>query len=272
MTGVVSILLLGALRIVTDAEYTFASLALLPVMAVAWIGGGLSGVLLAALATAMWVAADLATDQQFSAPWIPWANALTRFMTYALVAILVARVRLQLQREHLRATQDALTGLRNRRAFLEVGVAEVERSRRYAHSMAVIFLDLDDFKQLNDSRGHDTGDAALRATASALLNALRTSDRIARLGGDEFAVILPETTEAAAAQVGQKIADTVNNALGAYPPVKASIGIAWFERIDQAFPEMLKAADELMYEVKQGGKNNLRMRCFPATDKPAPVR
>jgi diguanylate cyclase (GGDEF)-like protein len=239
-------------------------------MVIAWTGGRNSGLLLAALATLMWVVADVVTEQQFSAAWIPWANALTRLMTYCLVVLLIAQLRLQLKREHDRATQDALTELQNRRAFLDAGATESERSKRYGHPMAVAFLDLDDFKLLNDSRGHAAGDAALQATATALQEALRASDQIARLGGDEFAIILPETTENAAIQVAQKLYDTVNNALRAFSPVTASVGIAWFETIDQDFPAMLKAADELMYEAKQGGKNNLRMRCFTAASKAAP--
>ena len=84
-----------------------------------------------------------------------------------------------------------LTGLQNRRAFLDVGESETERSKRYARSLSVVSLDLDNFKQLNDTKGHDVGYVALRVTAKALLGTLRASDRVARLGGDEFAILLP---------------------------------------------------------------------------------
>lgn len=186
-------------------------------------------------------------------------------MTYSLVALLAAQARLQFERERQNATQDALTGLQNRRAFLEIGASEVERSKRYAHPLAVVFLDLDDFKQLNDTKGHDAGDVALRATAGALLGALRSVDRVARLGGDEFAVLLPEIRYDAAVEAGRKISIAVNNALGDFPPVRASIGVAWFEEVDRAFPAMLKAADELMYEAKESGKHDTRLRRFAAT-------
>jgi diguanylate cyclase (GGDEF)-like protein len=262
-----ALFLLGVLRIETDAVFSFASLALLPVLVIAWIGGKWNGLSIAFLAAVMWGVGDMAPGRQFSAPWIPWANALTRLMTYSLVALLVAQVRLQFEREHELAISDTLTQLQNRRAFLETGAFEVDRAKRYGHPLAVVFLDLDDFKQLNDTKGHDAGDAALRATAGALLGALRSSDRVARLGGDEFAVLLPEIGYDAAIEAGRKIAIAVNNALRDFPPVRGSIGVAWFGDAHRTFPAMLRAADELMYEVKESGKGNMRSRRFAAINK-----
>lgn len=148
--------------------------------------------------------------RQFSVSWIPWANAATHFITYGLVTILAAQVSLQLKRERELATTDALTGLQNRRAFLDVGESKIERLKRYARPLSVVFLDLDNFKQLNDTKGHDAGDAALQVTAKALLGALRTSDRVARLGGDEFAILLPEVGYDEAVEAGRKIFVAVN--------------------------------------------------------------
>ena len=255
-----SVILLGALRTATDAELAFASFVLFPVLVIAWIGGQWNGLFMAFLGAVMWCMTDIVTERQFSSFWLPWANAATRFVTYALVAVLAAKVRLQLESENKHATSDALTGLKNRRAFLMAGEAEVERSKRYHHSLAVVFLDLDNFKQLNDTRGHDAGDAALQATAKALLGALRSSDRIARLGGDEFAILLREVGYDEAVEAGSKIFIAINIALRKFPPVTGSIGVAWFGKIDREFHEMLKTADELMYEVKADGKSNVRSR------------
>ena len=262
------ILLLGTLRSATDAEFTFASLAVLPVLAMAWIGGTRYVLFVAFLGAAMWFVSDTISERQFSTEWIPWTNAVTRLMTYSLVALLAAQVRLQFEKEHADAVLDTLTGLGNRRSFLDAGAAEVERSKRYAHPLGVIFLDLDDFKQLNDTRGHAAGDDALRTTARALLSALRSTDRVARLGGDEFAVLLPEIEYDAAVEAGRKITLAVNAALERFPPVKASIGVAWFKDADRLFTVMLKAADELMYEVKESGKGVMRSRRYAAMIKP----
>jgi diguanylate cyclase (GGDEF)-like protein len=98
-----------------------------------------------------------------------------------LLVLLTSQIRLQFNREHILATGDSLTGVLNRRSFFEAGTAEAEHSKSDTHSLAVIFLDLDDFKQFNDNKGHDAGDAALRATAKAMLGALPTCNCVARL-------------------------------------------------------------------------------------------
>jgi len=259
-----SIFLLGALRAATDAELAFASLALLPVLVIAWIAGKRNGLFMAFLAASMWAVADFASERQFSAPWIPWANAVTRFLTYSLLALLAGQLRLQFELEYERATHDPLTGLQNRRAFLETGAEEVARSKRYSHPIGVIFLDLDEFKKLNDTMGHETGDHALCRAADALRAALRTSDRVARLGGDEFAILLPETGYDAALEAGRKASAAAKAALAQFPPVTASVGVAWFESADRPFPEMIKTADDLMYEVKKSGKGRMLSRRIDA--------
>jgi len=259
-----SLLLLGTLRAATDAELAFASFALLPVLAIAWIAGKRNGLLIAFLAAGMWAVGDIASGRQHTAAWIPWANAVTRFLTYGLVALLAGQLRLQFELEYERATHDPLTGLQNRRVFLEAGSEEIDRSKRYSHPIGVIFLDLDDFKKLNDTRGHDAGDQALCRAAEALRAALRTSDRVARLGGDEFAVLLPETGYDAAVEAGRKASVAMNAALAEYPPVTASVGVAWFAAADRSFPEMIKAADQLMYEVKASGKGRMLSRRMAA--------
>jgi diguanylate cyclase (GGDEF)-like protein len=258
--GITGIYLLGMIRLATDAELAFASLALFPVLIITWLGGRWSGWFMAVTAAFMWTVTDIFSDRVFSSQWIPWLNGLVRFITYAIVVILVAAVRLLLERERELATQDALTGLLNRRALLLAGASEVERARRYQNQLAVVFLDLDNFKSLNDTRGHDVGDQALKTTGKAMLAATRNSDHVSRLGGDEFVVVFPKVGFEAAVAAGHKIFESVNEALNKYPPVRASVGVAWFGNIDQEFPSMLKAADELMFEVKAGGKNNILAR------------
>lgn len=179
-----------------------------------------------------------------------------------------AQLRLQFEREHEYATRDVLTGLQNRRAFFEIGNVEVERSKRYGHPLTVLYLDLDNFKQLNDSRGHDVGDAALRDIAKALRVTLRTNDLVARLGGDEFCILLPEIEYDAAVVAAKKISDAVKQSLRDYPPVTGSTGVIWFGEVDRSFADMMKAADALMYEAKLGGKDNMRFQRFEAGPQP----
>ncbi len=181
-----------------------------------------------------------------------------------VIASQFAQMREQIEKEHEFATRDELTGLQNRRAFLEAAMFEVERAQRHNRPLSVVFLDLDNFKQLNDSKGHNAGDAALRAISSALQETLRSTDILGRLGGDEFSIILTEIAYDDVQVAGQKIFDTVRKTLQDFPPVSVSIGVTWFNCIDRSFSDMMKAADELMYEVKGSGKDNICFRRFDA--------
>lgn len=268
-TGV--IVVLGAVRTATDAEYALASLALFPILSIAWYGGQVQGLAAAALAAAMWLVADFATDRQFSGQWVPWANAGTRLVTYATVASLAARIRELLEHERERAVVDPLTGLCNIRAFLEEGQLEVERSRRYSRPLAVVFIDLDNFKKLNDTRGHRAGDLALKAVARALAGSVRATDRVGRVGGDEFAVLLTEAEYEAAMAAARKIARRAGEALDGFPPVTASVGVAWYPRARPSMTAMLDDADAMMYEAKRAGGKDLRSRRF-ADAEPDPSR
>lgn len=262
-TCIATIFLLGGLRSATDAELAFASLAMLPVLVIAWLGGNWPGLSMALLAAAMWSASDIHSECEFSAPWIPWLNGMVRFLTYGLVVLLTAQVRLQYARERQHATRDPLTGLLNRRAFLAAGDTEVERTRRYEGPFTVIFMDLDCFKVLNDTKGHAMGDVALQATAMALVETTRTTDLVARMGGDEFAIVFPEIDFEAAMSAANKLFNAVNCALEKYPPLSVSIGVAWFQVADLTLSTMLRIADELMYTVKADGKSKVLSRRFP---------
>ena len=260
--AVLMIVALGILRHSTSSEFSFASLAIIPVFLVAWTGGIGHGLGVSFLAASMWVCNDVLSGGEYREYWVAFFNGAIRFASYCFIIFLTCRVRTLLAREVELSTHDELTSLLNRRAFLEGGEAEANRAQRYGRPLAVVFLDLDDFKKLNDSRGHSAGDAALKAVADSLTKSLRASDTVARLGGDEFAVILPEIDKNSALEAGNKILEAIRDALAEYPPVKASMGIAWFKHGRNDFSVMLRAADSLMYEIKNRGKGGLRMRDF----------
>lgn len=253
---------LAFLRVATDAEFAFASAIILPVVAVAWFVNKRQGLAYSVLAAIVWVVADFQAGKQFSADWVPWVNGLTRFGVYALVAYLTSSLHEVLIHECELARHDPLSGLLNRRAFFEVGNSETVRAKRYGHALGIVFLDLDDFKALNDARGHEVGDMAIKAVSGALQQILRASDSAGRLGGDEFAVVLPEINFQASNDAGHKIAHAINAALKGFHPVSVSIGIAWFERVLDDFPTMLATADGVMYEVKKERIHGLRAKQF----------
>jgi diguanylate cyclase (GGDEF)-like protein/PAS domain S-box-containing protein len=165
------------------------------------------------------------------------------------------------------AFYDALTGLPNRRLLLDRLGQALTASGRHKHKGALLFLDLDNFKDLNDTRGHDQGDRLLQQVADRLLTCVREGDTVARLGGDEFVVMLQNLSESldAAAnqteQVGEKILETLNlpYALGNgdYRSTP-SIGITLFGQGHESLDELLKRADLAMYQAKAAGRNTLR--------------
>ncbi len=256
------IALLGFFRMSTDAEFAVASAAIIPVVLISWLNGVAWGGAISVVAASMWAFSDQISARQFSSSWIPYANGLTRLATYAFIAYLTATTRKLLMKQTELATHDALTEILNRHSFMEAGKAEASRALRYGTCLAVVFIDLDNFKQLNDNRGHVTGDAALKAVAGSLRRSLRETDHVARLGGDEFAVLLPEITENAASQAGHKISAAIATALAKFPPASSSIGVAWFEKPKEDFSAMVKAADTLMYEMKREAKGGVRTQAF----------
>lgn len=157
------------------------------------------------------------------------------------------------------AQLDQLTGLYNRDEISSILVNLMEQARRQQATLALLFLDLDHFKNINDSLGHDVGDMLLKSVALRIRNAVRRSDFVARLGGDEFAVILNGLeNEEAASLVAQKILDQLvvpHNLESHEVIISSSIGIAVFDDSYQSASDLLKAADAAMYQAKRKGRS-----------------
>ena len=170
------------------------------------------------------------------------------------------RKRFQQELTHL-ASRDSLTGLFNRRRFEEELNLEIGRSRRGEYSSAVLFLDLDHFKDVNDVLGHAAGDELLTHFSELLLSQVRETDVVARLGGDEFTVILPHTDIAGAREFGEKLLDAIGrqelNVNGQAMPMTASIGIARIPEDGRTQEELLSSADMAMYQAKEAGRNRV---------------
>jgi diguanylate cyclase (GGDEF)-like protein len=156
------------------------------------------------------------------------------------------------------ATQDELTGALNARAFAERLAQELDRNRRYNHPLALLYLDLDDFKAVNDRHGHQTGDAVLRLVADATRHAVRQADIVGRLGGDEFAVLMPETEGGVAEAAATRLASGIRTVFRGTPSVTASIGlVSTVNAATTGAEELLRRADRAMYEAKRGGKDRV---------------
>ncbi|HTN67021.1 MAG TPA: diguanylate cyclase [Burkholderiaceae bacterium] len=166
------------------------------------------------------------------------------------------------EREHYLAYHDTLTGLPNRALFLELGQQAISQASRARHGVALLFLDLDHFKPVNDIHGHDIGDRLLLAVAERLSAAIRRSDTVARFGGDEFAILLPDLLDATpAVALAHKLTESI-----AQPFVVAeqelhvgvSLGIALYPADGDTPDELLRKADEAMYLAKKCGGGKFR--------------
>ncbi len=183
-------------------------------------------------------------------------RVLVSFAATATAAIHNAQLHAEVQKL---AITDALTGLYNRRGLFELGRHEIERTRRFSHPLSTIWVDVDNFKHINDTYGHQTGDRVLKAVAECLNTNTRDGDILGRYGGDEFAILLPETALPVAVTVAerlrQQLAGTSVTVDGSPVDVSASIGVSMVTEDINSLEPLFKCADAAMYAAKQAGGN-----------------
>lgn len=167
---------------------------------------------------------------------------------------------------NLRAMRDPLTGLYNRRQLEESLHREILRSRRGEATVGVMAIDIDDFKRINDTLGHDAGDAALRSVADELAGCVREEDIACRAGGEEFVIILPGATEAALRSRAEAVRQTIERAqipaCEGSVRLTVSIGLAAYPSHGETGGAILRAADAALYKAKSAGRNRVMM-CAP---------
>jgi diguanylate cyclase (GGDEF)-like protein len=167
---------------------------------------------------------------------------------------------------------DALTGLPNRKLFFDRLEASLALSARYARRLALLYLDLDGFKEVNDTMGHEAGDELLKRVGALLAGSVRKSDTVARLGGDEFVVMLNEVTNLGdAALVGEKLVSALRAPIGLKTgpaTISASVGVSVYPENGESAELLLQKADQAMYASKHKGKGTCTMadssRCADA--------
>ncbi len=179
-------------------------------------------------------------------------------VTLALAALVAERRHVEERLRYL-AASDPLTGLANYRQLTYTLDAEIKRSSRTDRPFAVVLLDLDGLKQINDRHGHLVGSLALCRVAEALLGSCRGIDTAARFGGDEFALVLPETGDAAAWHVARRVGDRVARD-GEQPPISVSVGVAVHPRDGGTLEDLLATADRSLYDSKARRKGKARVR------------
>jgi diguanylate cyclase (GGDEF)-like protein len=177
---------------------------------------------------------------------------------FVMAGVLASRRRLEEELQRL-AISDSLTGIFNRRHFFEIAKREMERSKRYKHHLTIILFDIDRFKRVNDTYGHQTGDQVLQILSALWRENLREIDVIARYGGEEFIVLLPETNLESAQQVAERLRVKVaeqNVPVGKdYISFTISLGVASGDHGEHALDKVLSCADQALYTAKERGRN-----------------
>ena len=159
---------------------------------------------------------------------------------------------------------DYLTGISNSREFFNRAESELERARRYKSPFSVAYIDLDNFKQVNDKLGHSEGDRLLKAITQTISASIRKTDTFARLGGDEFVILFSNTEQEGAIPAVQKIEKIIVDEVKVIAiPVTLSVGVATFKSAPYSVDKMLQKADELMYRAKSQGKHQV---CYAQFD------
>ncbi|MEM6425913.1 MAG: GGDEF domain-containing protein, partial [Cyanobacteria bacterium P01_D01_bin.128] len=190
-------------------------------------------------------------------------NAVVRLMVFGTFGHTLSALKAAYDREKTESRTDSLTGAANRRQFIDALEREAVRSRRYAYPLALAYLDLDNFKQVNDHWGHAAGDRVLQQIAHQTKTALRIPDLLVRLGGDEFAILMPHTDEIAAKAVLARIYRelTYLNQQSDWG-VGFSIGLISCDPAPKEIEQLIHQADQLMYRVKASGKNRIEHQPF----------
>lgn len=257
------VLSLGVVDYFTGVELSISFFYLIPVAMAAWVLGKYTGLTYSVLSATVWLISNSLSGQIFSNMFVGVWNTLIRFGFYGVVTILLAELRNALEEEQLLANTDPLTGALNRRSFNEIAEKKMIASEINRRPYTMVYIDLDNFKPINDQLGHAIGDLVLRTVVDTLQTQIRATDFLARLGGDEFAILLTDIGQEAA----QRIVPRLQQALLENMKVQAweitfSIGVLTVLIMPESVDEMVRLTDGLMYQVKTSGKNAIKYSVY----------
>jgi diguanylate cyclase (GGDEF)-like protein len=261
--GIGLVAVTAVLQYLTAPNLSFLVYYLVPVALAAWLVGKWPSILIAAAsAMASAVAGLLAFFHHPGAPTftVPYTIVSAQFGFFLItLAYVLTALKIAFDRADQLARTDYLTGVANHRSFAEIAGLELERARRYERPFSLCYVDVDNFKSVNDRQGHGAGDGLLRVMADTVRTRIRASDVLARLGGDEFAILLPEAAyEAAAVVVGKVHESLTEMARQRSWPVTFSMGVVTCLEPPDSVEMLIKTADRLMYSVKRSGKGRIK--------------
>lgn len=259
----IMLLLVGAVDILTGAEVSLGILYLIPVAFVAWFSSRWNGILYAIAAVLIERIALSLGGSTYSHPLIPYWNTVARLLLFSVVVYLLTELKARAERAQILARTDPLTEVANSRYLYTLAEMEIERLSRYEHPFTVAYMDIDNFKEINDRFGRKAGDELLCLVATSMQNNLRITDTVARVGGDEFIILLPETRGDGALSIFFRLRTLLMSVLEARGwNVTFSVGAMTFISPPISVDSMIKSVDALMYQVKTSGKDRIQHEVY----------
>lgn len=254
--GLAITVLIGIFDMISGATFSLALFYLIPIGFFAWFMSLRQSIAIAVLCTIIW-----ASINQFAGVVQLVSSMATDLGFYIIFSLMIHNSRAMYEHEKLLSRTDHLTGLLNNRAFYDVAENFLCIMKRKRLPFAVAFLDLDNFKEINDQYGHDVGDTVLRDFADTLVSTIRVTDKAARFGGDEFVIFFPDTTPESIDIIMDKIRAAVASRMDSFNyQLSFSAGVICCSTVSHTIDELVIMSDKLMYEVKGNGKNSFIYR------------
>lgn len=257
------VLVIGYLHYLVGMAYEFYLLFLMPMLCVSWYFSRNAAYFIVIFILIVWGVGDALLMGGIPDKSSLIFNSVVRLIVFLSAARLLMLLRTLFDRESKFAREDGLTGLLNRREFYELGERVLASANRQSIPVSIVFVDVDKFKEINDSFGHDTGDRLLTLVANTMKTSVRSTDVVGRVGGDEFALILPDLSGSSALTFVEKLQNALLDVMKAENwPATFSIGVASFHTSPKHLEAAVTKADSLMYCVKRNGRNKITQQIY----------
>lgn len=257
------VLVIGYLHYLVGMAYEFYLLFLMPMLCVSWYFSRNAAYFVVIFILIVWGVGDALLMGGVPDKSSLIFNSVVRLIVFLSAARLLMLLRTLFDRESKFAREDGLTGLLNRREFYELGERVLASANRQSIPVSIVFVDVDKFKEINDSFGHDIGDRLLTLVANTMKASVRSTDVVGRVGGDEFALILPDLNGGSALTFVEKLQNALLDVMkNEQWPATFSIGIASFQTSPKHLEAAVTKADSLMYCVKRNGRNKITQQIY----------
>jgi diguanylate cyclase (GGDEF)-like protein len=264
--------LIGVIRFLSGPEFALSLFYILPIALATWYAGRWAGIVVSLASAISWLIADLNMLPAFSSAFIPFLNETFRLSVFLIITFILAKLKRAMDNHKALGRTDPLTAILNRRAFYDLAEMELNKARRYQNPLSVLYVDIDNFKQINDRLGHHIGDSLLCCAAKMIKGNIRSIDIIGRFGGDEFVILLAQTGPESVALVARKLKDKLIELMQRNNwPVTFSIGAVTFETPPESVEHLIIAADRQMYNAKMNGKNRIHYKVIETNDSLTPL-